>query len=52
MKMRDYRRAAAELDQAEAPGKALAEEQIVAVMQGGFSQEFAITSLGFPKDIY
>ena len=42
MKMGHHGRPAVELDQAQAPGEALAEEEIVAVMQDGLRQQLAL----------
>src|SRR5213075_789694 len=50
--MRNHRRPAIELDQPEAPGKALAEEQIVAVMQDRPGEKLTTVRLTFPDDLY
>jgi hypothetical protein len=39
-------RAGVQAHQAQAPGQALAEEQVVAVVQGGLGEQFALAALG------
>src|SRR5258707_15874066 len=50
--MRHHHRPAIELDQAKAPRKALAEEEIVAVMKDGPCEKVTTVRLTFPDDFY
>src|SRR5260221_14453047 len=50
--MRHHHRPAVELDQAKAPRKALAEEEIVAVMKDGPCEKVTTVRLTFPDDFY
>jgi hypothetical protein len=50
--MRHHGGPAIELDQAQAPRQALSEEKIVAVMQDGLSEQFALGALLVPKQIH
>ena len=50
VEVRDDRRSAIELHQAEAPGKPLAEEEVVAMVQDGASQQLSAVGLDFPQE--